>query len=228
MTIELNTVKQMDCVIGLAEMSDDCVDCIVTDPPYRIPTRTNSSLIKRGMFNTDLASSGQLFKHNDILLADYIDELYRVLKPNGHCYIFVNNKHLPYFLQTITSSDFHYIKTLIWKKNVPIPNQYYRDNHEYIIFLRKKSSERTKNIHDLSCTSVLEYNVVHRKKHPCEKPVELLKTLITNSSSEHDIVFDPFMGSFSTAVACVETNRSFYGFELDEDYWKLGNERLKK
>ena len=69
---------------------------------------------------------------------------------------------------------------------------------------------------------------IPKKLHPTEKPVDLIKELIYNSSNENDIVLDCFMGCGSTGVACIETNRRFYGIELDEKYFKIAEERLKR
>lgn len=62
--------------------------------------------------------------------------------------------------------------------------------------------------------------------HDSEKPVSLFATLIKQSSNEGDLILDPFMGSGTTAIACRRTNRHFIGFEIDENYYKIINNRL--
>lgn len=78
--------------------------------------------------------------------------------------------------------------------------------------------------------SVLEYSVVSGGKeyvgHPTQKPVEMLKYLLTASSREGEIILDPFMGSGSTAVACQQLGRQFIGFEKKEEYVKIAESRL--
>ena len=77
--------------------------------------------------------------------------------------------------------------------------------------------------------SVSIQNINGRDKlHPTEKPVELLSNYICNSSVIGDTVFDPFMGSGSTAIACINTNRNYIGFELDKQYCEMANERIRK
>ena len=71
-------------------------------------------------------------------------------------------------------------------------------------------------------------NILGNKKHPTEKPVELLKVLIENSSNEGDIVMDCFMGSGSTGVACIETNRKFLGIEIDKKYYDIAVRRIQE
>ena len=63
--------------------------------------------------------------------------------------------------------------------------------------------------------------------HPTEKPTKLIEIFIKQSSDIDDIVFDGFMGSGSTGVACINTNRKFIGCELDENYFKIAEQRLK-
>lgn len=62
--------------------------------------------------------------------------------------------------------------------------------------------------------------------HPTQKPVELLEYLIKTYSNEGDTILDNCMGSGSTCVACINTNRNFIGIELDENYFNIANERI--
>ena len=64
--------------------------------------------------------------------------------------------------------------------------------------------------------------------HDTEKPVDLMKILVENSSDEGDVVLDPFMGIGSTGIACKKLNRNFMGIELDEKYFNIAKERINK
>ena len=76
-------------------------------------------------------------------------------------------------------------------------------------------------------TDVLEYsNMEKRGLHPTQKPVALMEYLIKTYTNEGETVFDGFMGSGSTGVACVNTNRNFIGIELDEKYFSIAKERI--
>jgi site-specific DNA-methyltransferase (adenine-specific) len=66
------------------------------------------------------------------------------------------------------------------------------------------------------------------KTHPTQKPVALLEYLIKTYSNEGDIVLDNCMGSGSTGVACLNTNRNFIGMELNEEYFNIAKNRLKE
>ncbi len=77
-------------------------------------------------------------------------------------------------------------------------------------------------------TSILEYKPISniRNVHPTQKPVELLEYLIKTYTNEGEIVLDFTMGSGSTGVACINTNRNFIGIELNEDYFNIAKERI--
>lgn len=76
--------------------------------------------------------------------------------------------------------------------------------------------------------SVWNYDAAPKQGHITPKPVELIENIIIHSSNTNDIVLDPFMGSGTTAVACINTNRNYIGFELDKHYCEIANERVQK
>lgn len=73
----------------------------------------------------------------------------------------------------------------------------------------------------------MKYKRPHPPIHPTEKPVELLEWLIKTYTNENEVVLDNTMGSGSTGVACVNTNRKFIGIELDEGYFNIAKERIE-
>lgn len=91
-----------------------------------------------------------------------------------------------------------------------------------------RAFNRVFNLHDGKKykSNVLEYKKDYNGYHPTQKPVLLLEDLIKTYSNEHDTVLDFTMGSGSTGVACVNTNRKFIGIELDETYFNIAKERI--
>lgn len=181
---------------------------------------------------TKKTMKGKVFNFNNLDISEYINELYRVLKPNSHCYIFCNQKNIYHFMDIINNqSKFKWFKNLIWLKDNKIANQYYMTQFEYILFLRKGKAKR---INHCGTSEVLQFKNKKLKDdnnhviHPTEKPVELIKTLIENSSKENDIVLDPFTGIGSTPLACVESKRRFIGTEIDKRFYDVACQRLKK
>ena len=101
---------------------------------------------------------------------------------------------------------------------------------EYILFLSKGQSRNINNCGTsdiLSVPNKKQKDLNGKNLHDTEKPVELMKILIENSSKEGDWVLDPFCGINATGVACKELNRNYIGFEIDENYFKIAKERTK-
>lgn len=181
------------------------------------------------MLQTNSFMKGRVFKHNDLKPQDYIPEFYRILKEGSHCYIMTNHINLQNMLNTATECGFHFVKSLIWNKGNKIMGKFYMSQFEYILFFRKG---KAKKINNCGTSDIL--NIPNKKTkdengkniHDTEKPVELMKILIENSSNENELVLDAFMGVGSTCVACKETNRDFIGIELDNVYYTISNERV--
>lgn len=68
----------------------------------------------------------------------------------------------------------------------------------------------------------------NRGSHPTQKPIKLLEYLIKTYTNEGETVLDNCMGSGSTGIACINTNRKFIGIELDENYFNIANDRIEK
>ena len=99
-------------------------------------------------------------------------------------------------------------------------------SYEFIIFASKGQPKiRGKRISD-----VWKFSRVKPKEqtHQNQKPIDLLKQAIEKSSDEGSVVFDGFMGSGSTGVACVNTNRNFIGIELDNGYFESARKRIEE
>lgn len=212
------------------------VDLLITDPPYKITARGNGGN-SGGMFQKKEVNNGKIFKTNDLEIDDWLPKFYNVLKDNSHCYIMTNNKNITNYLKVINDmffnddkkQKFHFIKNLIWVKDNKIMGQTYMSQFEYIIMLRKG---KHKKINNCGTSDILTFKNKKTKDenkktiHDTEKPIDLMKVLIENSSNESDVVFDPFMGIGSTVIASKETNRKYIGIELDKDYYNVANERL--
>lgn len=80
----------------------------------------------------------------------------------------------------------------------------------------------------MGTSNFLQIDNIKNKLHPTQKPVELMKILIENSSNKNDIVLDCFMGSGSTGVACLETGRRFIGIEIEKKFFDVAVDRIRK
>ena len=136
-----------------------------------------------------------------------------------------NTINLENYLRICREVGFGLHNLLCWEKNNCTPSQYYMKNCEYVLFLRKG---KAKWINDIGGSKTVHQfnNIIGKKTHPCEKPVDLLKFYIANSSNEGDIVFDPFSGTGSTLVAAKELNRQWLGYEIDGEYYNIALNKL--
>jgi len=219
---------QGDCLELMKEIEDQSVDCVVVDPPYRLNkstgsmTSTSKSEKWQGLIKAGDKRAGIM---NDTLFSEWLPLVYNTMKSQSHIYIFVNDKNLADLMNEMNKVGFGIHNVLVWKKNNATPNRWYMKNGEFIVFGRKG---KAKPINNLGSKSIIEINNIRNKIHPTQKPIELLQMLITNSTDRGDVVFDCFMGSGSTGIACLNTNRRFIGMELDEHYFEVASKRIKQ
>lgn len=242
--METNYIKNIDCRIGLAELPNESIDCIVTDCPYLIVgggcsegtyrtkngNRQPSGIMNRQKTpihcdeNTDNVRAGKMFKHNEIKFEEWLSECYRVLKEGTHCYVMINGRNLKDLQQAAEDAGFVYQNLLAWKKQNATPNRYYLQCLEFILMLRKGAA---RNVNDMGISNCLSVpNIIGNKRHPTEKPIALMQVMIEQSTNKGDIVLDPFAGSGSTLVAAKRAERNFIGFEIDPKFYDVANKRL--
>lgn len=209
---------------------DNSVSLVITDPPYKVTSRGNSGN-SGGMLKKKINKQGMVFNHNNVKISDFMPELYRILKDGSHCYIMTNHVNLVEILNVAKECGFHFIKSLIWDKGNKIMGLYYMSQFEYILFFRKG---RGKKINNCGTPDILRFpnkkmkGLDGKNLHDTEKPVELMKILVENSTNdENDLVVDPFAGIGSVAIACKQTNRRFLGCEIDKQYFEIAKLRLE-
>ena len=214
----------------LKEIPSDSVDLVVTDPPYKMNHSTggctSTGMKDRWKGNIKAGNTVMDFETN-VDFQDWIPEVYRVLKDGSHCYIFCNDKNMQELLNAATDIGFKESNILVWIKNNSTPNRYYMKNLEFVVFLYKGKAKPINNMGSKCAVEVRNINGKD-KFHPTEKPVELLKSYILNSSQEGDVVLDCFMGSGSTGVACKETGRDFIGFEIKDNFFEIAKKRIEE
>lgn len=199
------------------------VDAIITDPPYKVIS--GGRPIHEGQPSGILSKNdGKIFKHNDIDAYEWISRCYNILKDNTHAYFMVNTLNMEHYLSISREVGFKLHNILVWEKNNCTPSRWYMKNAEYILFLRKGKAKPIKNGGDKTLHKF--NNIIGNKLHPTEKPVELMKYYILNSSDETQLILDPFMGSGTTGVACKNTGRDFIGIELDKTYFDIAEKRI--
>jgi site-specific DNA-methyltransferase (adenine-specific) len=217
-------------------LPSESVDLVVTDPPYKTITGGDSNGANSERPKGMLEGNRKLFKHQKLKISDWMTQVYRVLKEGTHCYIFTNTLNMEEMLTEARKAGFKLHNILTWQKQNCTPSQYYMKNCEYVLFLRKGKAKwindigGSKTVHEYliedNPVTISVNNIIGNKIHPCEKPMDLLKLYISNSSNEGDIVLDPFAGSGNTLKASKELGRQYLGYEIDEEYYNVSLKNL--
>lgn len=214
----------MDCIQGMQELPPECVDLIVSDPPYLISYKTKRRKDKTHEFCTVIQNDD-----NPDLIRDYITECYRILKPDSAAYIFTSERTLQVFKDAATDAGFKIKNTIIWAKNEWTAGDLYGAfgfQYEVILLLNKGRAL----LQDKRTGDVWQIPRVPNNKliHQNQKPVALIERCISYHSKPGDIVFDGFMGSGTTAIAARNLGRRFLGFEIEPKYFDIIVERLSE
>lgn len=189
-------------------------DFTLTDIPYDAVNRASNGL---RVLDKDKAD-----KLNFDLLP-FLDKIYSITK-NSIC-IFCGKEQFSTIYEYFANKK-GTVRPIVWQKSNPSPmnGQYiYLSGVELAVWF-KKSGAKTFNAHCKN--TVFKYPNGSSKLHPTAKNLDLFTELVIDNSNEGDIVFDPCMGSGTTGVACVNTNRRFIGIELDEKYYNIAKDRL--
>ena len=120
---------------------------------------------------------------------------------------------------------------LIWQKTNPTPtgNGVYISECEFAVYVRDKGSCFNNDV-PLTLKKKIYTSPIctDGKLHPTQKPFELIRRYILVHTKPNDIVFDAFMGSGTTAIACIKEKRHFIGCEIDPKYYKVALDRIEQ
>lgn len=214
--IMTDIIYNENCLEGLEKLADNSIDLMCTDPPYCVGATSNGT--KASPFDNNL-------------IVPFFKELFiqwrRVLKDGGHIYINTDWRTYPVLYPTVIQY-FVQRNLLIWNKDKYMGvGNWYRYNYEMIIFATNGESKRTFSAAERDIFNIpLKEALASKRVHRAQKPVELCEKMILNSSREGDVVLDCFMGSGTTAVACINTGRHFIGFETEKKYFDIANKRI--
>ena len=197
------------------------IDLIATDPPYNINFKYNS--YKDSMTDEEYIEMLNYFEEYPTAIIQYPEETMQYIVPAmgvpdevcAWCY----NSNLPRQFRLInfynTKVDFNKVK-----------QPYKNPKDKRIKELIAKGSKGTR-LYDWFSDIQLVKNVSKEKTgHPCPIPVALMERIILLTTNEGDTVCDPFIGGGTTAIACLNTNRNFIGFEIDPIYYDIAKERV--
>lgn len=227
---------------NMQEIPDNCVHLMITSPPYNVSKE----------YDKDLSLDEYL-----TLLRNSFQETYRVLVNGGRACINVANlgrkPYIPisdYISKIMIDIGFLMRGEIIWNKAASASastawgsyrsasNPTLRDIHEYILIFSKGSYSRFKGnksdtidkqdfIDWTKSVWIMGAESARKIGHPAPFPVDLPYRLIQLYSFKGDIILDPFIGSGTTGVAALKSERNYVGYEVNETYIKLANKRLQ-
>lgn len=210
--MKVNQLYNMDFREGLHKIFEPIM--IVSDPPYNINFNYNE--YDDRLSKSEYISLIENFKHIPSALIHYPEETMRYFVPAlgvpNEVVVWCYNSNLPKQSRLI---NFFGCKVDFTKVKQPYKNP----NDKRVKKLIENGSEGTR-LYDWFNDIQMVKNVSKEKGiHPCPVPVQLMERIILLTTNENDLIVDPFMGSGTTAVACLNTNRRYIGFEINKDYY---------
>jgi site-specific DNA-methyltransferase (adenine-specific) len=253
---DLSVLIQGDCVEVMKKMTEKTVDVVFADPPYflssgGISVQSGKMVsVDKGDWDKSLAIKDKLLFHQT-----WIREARKVLKDDGTIWISATLHSVYAIGVALELEGFSIINNVIWRKTNPAPNisgRAFTHSTETVIWARKQLTPTKKGKHYFAYHEMKKYNhgkqlkdfwdlndtnVVFESgttpkrektygKHPTQKPISLLERIIEASTTEGQIILDPFAGSATTLFVANSLNRFAIGIELDKIYLDLGKKRI--
>ena len=244
-TSKNNTSKVKNKIINkssenMKELVDNCIALTITSPPYNIGKLSDVEMSDKDYWN---------------MIEKCFKEVYRVTESGGRLVVNVANlgrkPYIPFsdkYTELLTSLGFIMRGEIIWQKSkgananfawgswLSASNPVIRDIHEYcLVFSKDSMTKNSKGASTIEKEEFMEstlsiWNIppARAKKigHPAPYPVELVERFIKLYSYEKELILDPFMGSGTTAIGAINLNRNYIGYENNEEYIKLAEERI--
>ena len=284
-------IFNQDCHIGLKNLQDSSIDCIITDPPYFIDGMGNEwndkslqDKVKKSSVIGGLPIGMKFDRMQGVRLQEFMnpiaEELFRILKPGGFCIVFSQARLYHRMAMSFDMAGFEIRDMLAWKyegqakafsQNHFIKKDKNLSEIEKEALLQELEGMKTPQLkpqiepmvlaqkprigtfvenwreYKLGLINskesldgkfpgnVMEISKQTRKKdsedkieHLTPKPIKLISHLIRLFTQENHIVLDPFLGSGSHALAALQENRRFIGFEIEKKYFELAQKRIER
>ena len=224
-----NTLHHQDCIEFMSSLDDRSLDLIMTSPPYF----NTSKKYQRGTGVHYVQDVGEPL----YVIEDTFELAKNKLKEDGFYCINLGFSYgetgvlRPYYvIERALKKGLFVVDVIIWKKKNPIPLQKRLTNcFEYIFVLsphphnKYPSSDRIGYTHNFIETSVSSY-----QGHSATFPLEIPSFCIDVFSNEGDLVYDPFMGSGTTAIACIDLKRNYLGTDISQEYIEMAEKRISE
>ncbi|WP_413496534.1 DNA-methyltransferase [Carnobacterium maltaromaticum] len=250
--MELNKIYNEDCLVGMKRIPDKSIDMILCDLPYGTTQNKWDSIIDLDLlweqYERIIKDNGAIVltaqaPFNIILGSKKLEWLryewvWEKTTATGH--LNANKMPMKAHEDVLVFGKQDHEHLLVFYNNLPSYNPQKKSGHVRKVSSAKHkiNSKVTSNYREFGLTSydsterfprsVIKFSTDKQKEafHPTQKPVALFEWLIKTYTNVSDVVLDNCMGSATTAVACMNTDRNFIGFEKEKSYFELGNKRI--
>lgn len=237
----LNQIYNINCLELMDNIKDHAIDLIFADPPYNLSKSSFKMRFKKSGGADLNTNKGSWDKYTDEefekFTHDWLSESFRILRDGGALWVAgsYHNIYLTGYL--MKKIGFEILNEVLWHKPDATPNlscTRFVADHENFIWARKgkgntfnyalmKEINGGKQMRSLWTRGKTAGG---KKVHPTQKPEWLLDRVIAASSRKNDIVFDPFIGSGTTALVAKKQKRRYLGSELDKTYFEIAVDRI--
>jgi len=246
----LNEIVNGNALEILKTIPNRTFDLVFADPPYNLQIGKKLKRPDGSKVNgvNDKWDQFKSFEDYDNFCKEWLTECKRILKDHGAIWVIGSYHNIFRIGYHIQNTNFWILNDVIWKKNNPMPNfrgTRFTNAHETLIWASKnKNSKYTFNYQSLKClnddlqmrsdwtlpicngSERIKKN--GKKIHSTQKPESLLHRVLLASTNKGDFVFDPFLGTGTTAVVAKKIGRNYFGIEKEKKYFKTAIQRLQK
>lgn len=221
--IEVNKIYNADCYELIKQIPNKSIDCIYTDVPYLY---CNGGQGSSEMCVRTARKKEELKNISDGINYEILKEFVRVMK-KINIFVWCSKMQLLDFMNYFKDCN---SEILVWCKDNPTPqtNNVWLPDIEYCLYFREKGVPLNDGYEFKSKWYSSPANKADKDKyeHPTIKPLQLVKRHLLHTTQPNDIIFDPFIGSGTTAVAAKETGRQYIGIEINEKWHRIAEDRL--
>lgn len=236
--MRLNYIDNIDCLEGLKDVPDGSIDLVLTDPPYssggafsgdrksRTSTKYTATDYQGGALLPDFSGDNM----DQLGFMEFTRQVFakcrEKTKPEGVVAAFIDWRNLPALCNSLQAAGWVWRGIAVWNKRNGRPQKgRFRNEFEFIVWGSNGPMPFERGVRCLP--GFYQYPNVSAKDrtHQTEKPLQLIEDLL-EIVPKGATVLDPFMGSGTTAVACLKTGRDFIGFELDKQYHATAQQRI--
>ncbi len=221
---QIDEIQHLDCMIGMENIEDGCIDLLLTDPPYNISQR--SGFHTMGRKGVDFGEWDKGFDQKA-----WLRLACSKIKSGGSAIVFNDYKNIGEMNAIFTECGMTTKELLVWQKPNPMPrnrDRLYVTTLEVALWAVKGKGWTFNRQRTNYENGVFSYGSVNSRvrKHPTEKPLGLLMDLLKIHSNVNDLVLDPFSGSGAVSVACRRLDRHYLAFEIDKGYYDVSVARM--